>query len=66
MLEFATRSWNFVTPGSGHDEAWWRQFVLTLREVGYDGPLSIEQEYYTIPMMDALQQTAALLKRVTV
>ena len=66
VLEFATRSWNFVTPGSGHDEAWWRQFVLTLREVGYDGPLSIEQEDYTIPLMDALQQTAALLKRVTV
>lgn len=66
VLEFAARSWNFVTPGSGHDEAWWRQFVLTLREVGYDGPLSIEQEDYTIPLMDALQQTAALLKRVTV
>ena len=65
VMEFETRSWNFVTPGSGHDEAWWRQFVLTLREVGYDGPLSIEQEDYTIPLMDALQQTAALLKRVT-
>ena len=65
VLEFATRSWNFVTPGSGHDEAWWRQFVLTLREVGYDGPLSIEQEDYTIPLMDALEQTAALLKRIT-
>lgn len=65
VLEFATRSWNFVTPGSGHDEAWWRQFVLTLREAGYDGPLSIEQEDYTIPLMDALEQTAALLKRIT-
>ena len=66
VLEFATRSWNFVTPGRGHDEAWWRQFVLALRAAGYDGPLSIEQEDYTIPVMDALEQAVALLKRVTI
>lgn len=65
VLDFATRSWNFVTPGSGHDESWWRQFVLALRAAGYDGVLSIEQEDYTIPLMDALEQTVALLKRVT-
>ena len=66
VLEFATRSWNFVTPGRGHDEAWWRKFVLALRAAGYDGPLSIEQEDYTIPVMDALEQAVALLRRVTV
>lgn len=64
VLDFDQRSWNYVTPGHGHDEAWWRQFVRTLRDVGYDGPLSIEQEDYTMSTMDALEQAAALLRRI--
>lgn len=64
VLEFGTRSWNYVTPGSGHDEAWWTAFVRTLAELGYDGPLSIEQEDYTLPVMDALRQGADLMRRV--
>ena len=64
VLEYATRSWNFVTPGTGHDEAWWRSFLAKLRDCGYDGPLSIEQEDYTIPTRQALEQAAALLRRV--
>lgn len=63
VLDFATRSWNYVTPGSGHDEAWWRQFVAALQQAGYDGPLSIEQEDYTIPTEQALRQGAALMRR---
>ena len=64
VLEFASRSWNYVTPGSGHDESWWRRFVGALKAAGYDGPLSIEQEDYTIPTMDALRQGAALMRKV--
>lgn len=64
VLEFATRSWNFVTPGSGHGEDWWRGFLTKLKACGYDGPLSIEQEDYTIPTRQALEQAAALLRRV--
>ena len=41
VLEFASRSWNFVTPGSGHGADWWRTFLRTLRECGYDGALKI-------------------------
>ncbi len=63
VLEFASRSWNYVTPGSGHGEDWWRRFVEKLRTLGYDGPLSIEQEDYTIPTPQALEQAAALLRR---
>ena len=66
VLEYKTRSWNFVTPGTGHDESWWRRFVEALRSAGYDGALSIEQEDYTIPVMDALEQASALLHRVIV
>ncbi len=64
VLEFAARSWNYVTPGSGHGEDWWRRFLEVLRDAGYDGPLSIEQEDYTIPTMDALRQGAALIQRI--
>lgn len=64
VLEFAARSWNYVTPGSGHGEDWWRQFVTALESAGYDGALSIEQEDYTIPTMDALRRGTALMRRV--
>ena len=66
VLEFGTRSWNFVIPGSGHDETWWRSFVSALQATGYDGPLSIEHEDYTLPLMEALTQSVSLMKRVMV
>lgn len=64
VLEYASRSWNFVTPGSGHGADWWRAFLRTLRECGYDGALSIEQEDYTIPLEEALKKAVALLWQV--
>lgn len=63
VLEFASRSWNFVTPGAGHDAAWWRRFLETLRDCGYDGALSIEQEDYTIPLEEALEKAVSLLRQ---
>lgn len=38
------RSWLFRTVGYGHGESFWRDFVSTLRMVGYDGVISIEHE----------------------
>lgn len=64
VLDIAGRAWNYVTPGSGHSEDWWRSFVDTLRSLGYDGALSIEQEDYTIPLDDALDQASALMRRI--
>ena len=64
VLEYASRSWNFVTPGSGHGADWWRAFLRTLRESGYDGALSIEQEDYTIPLEEALKKAVSLLRQV--
>jgi sugar phosphate isomerase/epimerase len=40
----AQRSWLFCTVGYGHDVHFWKQFVSTLRLVGYDHVLSIEHE----------------------
>ena len=64
VLEYASRSWNFVTPGSGHGADWWRGFLETLRSCGYDGALSIEQEDYTIPLEEALKKAVSLLRQV--
>lgn len=62
VLEFAKRSWNFAIPGYGHDERWWREFIVTLKMMGYDGVLSIEHEDYTMDTLLALQKTTKLLK----
>ena len=47
-----SRAWNYITLGRGHDESWWRGFVSTLADVGYDGVLSIEHED---PAMSAVE-----------
>ena len=62
VLEFAKRSWNFAIPGYGHDERWWREFLVTLKMVGYDGVLSIEHEDYTMGTLEALQKSVRLLR----
>lgn len=66
VLEFAKRSWNFAIPGYGHDERWWREFIVTLKMMGYDGVLSIEQEDYTMDTLAALNRTVELLQGVMV
>ena len=44
LTDRANRSWLFRTVGYGHGEEFWRDFVSTLRLVGYDDVLSIEHE----------------------
>ncbi len=62
VLEYAKRSWNFAIPGYGHDERWWREFLVTLKMMGYDGVLSIEHEDYTMDTIKALAKSVQLLK----
>lgn len=62
VLEFAKRSWNFAIPGFGHDECWWREFLVTLKMTGYDGVLSIEHEDYTMDTLSALRRTSKMLQ----
>lgn len=58
----AERSWNYVTVGRGHDEAYWREFVAALAAVGYDGPLSIEHEDVAVGGADGVAEAAAVLR----
>ena len=59
----AERSWNFVKLGSGHDEAWWRRFIVELRAGGYDDVLSIEHEDFAIDPVRGVADSVALLRR---
>ena len=62
--QVASRSWNYVTLGYGHDELWWRDFVIQLRQNGYDDVLSIEHEDYNLPPIDGVLKSVELLRNV--
>ncbi|MCB9435015.1 MAG: sugar phosphate isomerase/epimerase [Ardenticatenaceae bacterium] len=60
----AERSWNYVTLGYGHDERWWRDFVVLLRQNGYDDVLSIEHEDFNLPPLVGVEKSVDLLRNV--
>ena len=62
--DFAHRSWNYITLGYGHDDAWWRRFVEALAANGYDGVLSIEHEDPAMSPEEGVEKSVALLRRV--
>ena len=58
------RSWIFRTVGYGHGETWWRDFVSTLRCVGYDHVLSIEHEDSLMSVNEGLNKAVAFLRDI--
>lgn len=58
------RSWNYVTLGYGHSEIWWRDFVIQLKQNGYDDVLSIEHEDYSLPPIVGIRKSIEILKNV--
>ncbi len=58
------RAWVFRTVGYGHDERWWRDFVSTLRMVGFDGVVSIEHEDGLMSVGEGFSKAVELLQRV--
>jgi sugar phosphate isomerase/epimerase len=58
------RSWNYVTLGYGHSELWWRDFVIQLRQNGYDDVLSIEHEDNSLPPLVGVEKSVDLLRNV--
>jgi sugar phosphate isomerase/epimerase len=53
--------WNFATVGRGHDKEWWRAFVALLRDVGFEGTISIEYEDPFVPVEESVTESARLL-----
>jgi sugar phosphate isomerase/epimerase len=64
--EAASRSWNYVTLGYGHDDAFWRAFCLGLARVGYDDVLSIEHEDQLMSPVEGVRKSVELLRRVMI
>jgi sugar phosphate isomerase/epimerase len=58
------RSWNYVTLGYGHPEIWWRDFVIQLKQNGYDDVLNIEHEDYSLPPIVGVKKSIELLRNV--
>lgn len=58
------RAWNYVTLGYGHGESWWRDFVLLLRQVGYNDVLSIEHEDVSMSPLEGVRKTIAFLQNI--
>jgi sugar phosphate isomerase/epimerase len=58
------RTWVFRTVGYGHGEEVWREFVTTLRAVGYDDVLSIEYEDVTMDPDEGLEMALDYLRRI--
>jgi sugar phosphate isomerase/epimerase len=58
------RSWNYVTLGFGHSEIWWRDFVIQLKQNGYDDVLSIEHEDFSLSPIVGVRKSIELLRQV--
>ena len=56
------RSWIFRTVGYGHGAEFWKDFVSTLRLIGYDGTLSIEHEDSLMSVREGFEKAVAFLK----
>jgi len=62
----ANRGWIFRTVGYGHDEAWWREFVSTLRMYKYDYVLSIEHEDSLMSSDEGFTKAVKFLKPIVI
>lgn len=60
------RSWVFRSVGYGHDVAWWKDFVSTLRTVGYDGVISIEHEDGLMSKEEGISKAMETLKAAVI
>ena len=60
------RSWIFRTVGYGHGYEFWKDFVSTLRMVGYDYVLSIEHEDSLMSGEEGFRKAVSFLKQVIV
>ena len=58
------RAWNYVTLGYGHGESWWRDFILLLRQVGYNDVLSIEHEDVSMSPLEGVRKTVTFLQNI--
>ncbi|WP_439631356.1 sugar phosphate isomerase/epimerase family protein [Shinella sp.] len=56
------RAWNFVSLGHGTAVHGWLDIVKSLRKIGYDDVISIENEDYSMPGHEAIATSATTLR----
>ena len=62
--EIPKRAWTFRTVGYGHGLEFWKDFVYTLRLVGYDEVVSIEHEDPLMSRDEGLNKAIDFLNRI--
>ncbi len=60
--KYASRSWNYVSLGYGHDSKWWKEFFSILSMCGYDGPVSLEMEDMNMNQIVGTEKSVEVLK----
>lgn len=60
------RAWTFRTIGYGHDLKFWKDFVSSLRLVGYDYVLSIEHEDAIMSPEEGLSKAVRMLREAVI
>lgn len=64
--DLQNRSWVFRTVGYGHGKECWNNIISTLKQVGYDGVISIEHEDALMSPTEGLEKAIAFLKEVLI
>ena len=64
--ESLKRSWHYTVIGYGHDILYWKNFITTLRLIGYDGALNIELQNTYMTGNEQLTKAVKLLKDIVV
>jgi sugar phosphate isomerase/epimerase len=59
---YASRAWNYVALGYGHDARWWKEFICVARMAGYDGAVSLEMEDVSMDAMSGIRKSLQILK----
>jgi sugar phosphate isomerase/epimerase len=62
MESFATRSWNYVALGHGHDIGWWKEFFAVVKMIDYEGPVVIEMEDLIMDPLTGVKKSMNVLK----
>ena len=60
------RSWVFRTVGYGSDDKVWKDMISTLRQIGYDGAVSIEHEDGLMSPREGLEKAVGFLKGILI
>ena len=61
--DWDNRSWSMRAIGHGHDETFWRSYLVALRRAGYDGTVAIEFQEPYLSVEDGLRMSVELLRR---